>query len=156
MDELRHRRRTHKQREITIHAEDLRARIHRPHIAHDPWSEPNPIKARLVRIPRDQVVGRAGIKRPRLLARRLRRHELKVMRVDQRVQRWFLVIEDHTRVLARWLLQPLVVDGGFVEDALVFVGGEIALDHAGCVDLGIRFGRIAAGVFQNDCTVCQL
>lgn len=47
------------------------------------------------------------------------------MGVDQCMERRLLVIQDNLGILRWWLLQPLLIDGGYVEDTLELVWGKI-------------------------------
>lgn len=114
MNQFRHCRRTNKQRQPTINPQHPRPRINAPNIPQHPGPEPNPIKASLIRIPRKQIIRRARIKRPRLRTGRLGRYDLEIMRVDQRVQWRFLVLQDYLRIGAGRFLDPVIGDCGFV------------------------------------------
>lgn len=95
VDELYHSCRAHEQGHIRITTQHLRPGRNIPHIPQDSRPKPYPIERRLIRISRDQIRRRTRVKRPSLLSRRLGSHDLKIMCIDQSLERRLLVIREN-------------------------------------------------------------
>lgn len=74
------------------------------------------------------------------------------MRVDQRVQGWFLMLQYHLGRLVGWWLDPLCVDGRLVKDALELVRMEVVFQYAGRVYFRVCLCGVAPGVLEDDCS----
>ena len=125
MNEFSHRRRTNKQRKTIIQPKNRCLGIDFTNIPQHPRPEPNTIKRRLVGIPGEQVRASTRVERPRLGTGGLGRHDLKVVRVDQCLQRRFLVFQHDLWIGARGLLDPVFVYRSFIQESYVFLQREL-------------------------------
>lgn len=74
------------------------------------------------------------------------------MRIDQRVQRRFLMVQHDLGIRAGRLFYPVIRHGGFVDEAFeVLLGREVCFQHARGVHFRVGFCCVAAGVFENNC-----
>lgn len=150
MDQLSHSGGTDKQRETAVNAEDIRLGVDLADIAQHARTEKDAVEARLVRVAGDQISRSTGVERPCFPTDSARGNFLEIVGVDQCVEWWLFVVSQLGCLGRRWL-QPVIIDGGIIDNAQVFVRGEVGLQDAWRVDLRVRLGGIAASVLQDDC-----
>ena len=128
MCHLRHRRRTHKQRQRTPNPLDPTLRIHPPHILQDPRPKPYPIKERFIRFGGDEIRRRGRVKCPSFRSQSFFGYGLEIVGGDECEERRFLVAELNGWVYGRWGFGPGFINGRGVKCTHQFGRGQALED----------------------------
>lgn len=72
------------------------------------------------------------------------------MCIDQSLERRLLVIGENLGGLFRRRLQPIFINRGGVKGSLELIRREILPNQIWGMDVGIGFGRISTGIFQDN------
>lgn len=150
VNQLRHCCRTYKQGKTAVDGLNRGASVDLADISHYTGTEPYAIKSRFVRITRDEICSCTRIEGPGLLVCSLGCYQFKVVSIDDRVQWRLLVVQHDPCILRGRLLQPLVVDGGFIQDSLELVRLQVLPNYRRRMYLVICLCSITPSVLQDD------